>query len=278
MTRKRIAIVAFIAVLIGIGWWCMSDGKSQLQRHVEAIGGRYRVIPTMLLAPSKYDVISFFVRRKMLMTKPDHVSLDFSNSSLDDEWIEAHSELLNDSRIRDICLSNTALTDRGFAKIAEIESVEFLDIRNTNVTDESIPFVNSLPQLSIIQTARTNITEVGLVKLLDKPSLNHVKFNASLLSDKVIDEFNARPKFVALSFDEINSTQLLLLKDLANVDALHLEGLTEAEVPALCQLTSLKYLTIKHSALSRESIELLKSKLENTEVFANHLDDIAPIE
>lgn len=275
MTRRRLIVIASLAMICGIGWWCMSDGKSQLQRDVEAIGGEYKVRPSRLLAPSKYDIVSFRVRRMLLMTKPDPVSLDFSNSNLNDQWIEEHIRLLNHRTITDVSLANTAVTDQGIAKIAYVESIEILDLSNTNITDQSISLIDSLPHLFSIKIAGTNITELGLVELLDKPSLLFVDFDAKLMGRIVVDKFNARPKFDSLFFDKIDAAQLARLSSLKYVVSLHLSGLTEAEVPVLCNLTSLQFLIIKDSTLSSESIEFLKSKLTNTDVYEYSQDNSA---
>ncbi len=83
---------------------------------------------------------------------------------------------VTDSGLKQLCvlrkleklgLSRTVVTDEGLIPILEAlhNSLRWLNVQNTNVSDECVPYLVALPRLDFINVKESNMTEFGVAKI-----------------------------------------------------------------------------------------------------------------
>ena len=106
-----------------------------------------------------------------------HVSgktfVQIKRPSFDDDDLEEFIRLttqLDDigSPLYFLDLSGTNVTDRGVARLATTDSLEYLFLERTAVTDASIDSVEALPHIRVMSVMSTVVTPGRLLTLSDK--------------------------------------------------------------------------------------------------------------
>ncbi len=74
----------------------------------------------------------------------------------------------SDAPLTFLDLSDTSVTDRGVAALANVESLEYCFLDRTGVSDEAIEALKALPNLKVLSTWSTGVTSERLLNLSKK--------------------------------------------------------------------------------------------------------------
>ena len=98
------------------------------------------------------------------------ISLDLSNSNLNDEMMEA---LRGFPHLTKLFLQNTQISDEGLENIKDLEYLEYLNLYNTQVSDAGIAQLSELKSLKHLFLWQTAASEQGVAQLEAKlPALS----------------------------------------------------------------------------------------------------------
>ena len=270
MTRKRIAMVALVAALIGIGWWCTSDGKSRLQRDVEAIGGKWVVHQANPFRPTWRDHMKLITRNRPIPQSPKSkavkVSLNLSSSDVTDDWLADHAPSIKSAEILTIQLEKTSVTDRGIDSVAQIPSIVSLALSETQITDGSADAIAAIPGLYSIDLRQTGISARGLAQIIGNPRLDAIAFEARHLTTEVIDALNTNVQVSLIKVEITSLGDLRNLSDLKNVQYLYLSGMSDELLPALSEFGHFQMVILNDSEVSEEAVEAIRPSLPSMQI------------
>lgn len=99
------------------------------------------------------------------------------DSNHDDEFFYFFT--LRVTSIIDVYLKNTLITDKAVEYMTLFTNLQSLVIRrHPNITKASIPFINVMKRLEILNVTKTKITLTDLCENLNNPTLKEVELNA----------------------------------------------------------------------------------------------------
>ena len=78
------------------------------------------------------------------------------------------------------------LTDRGLQNISRLSKLRILDLSSTNVTGEGVRWPESLENIDLDDT---QLTDAGLVNLAKCPHLRSISVKGTAVSDEALDRF-----------------------------------------------------------------------------------------
>jgi hypothetical protein len=67
--------------------------------------------------------------------------------------------------LRRLCLSDTRITDDGFARISQLRNLELLSFRKMRISDAELKQIESLKRLKTLSLAETDVTNAGVERL-----------------------------------------------------------------------------------------------------------------
>lgn len=133
----------------------------------------------------------------------------------------------------EVCLAfikySYKISDEGFERLAEMESLEKLDITDAAITNVGLGHLATLPKLSALIADVTAIGDEGLTFLKEKHSLRRLSLAATQVSDVGLKHLANLTQLESLNLSGTNITQrgLIHLKGLTNL--IHLD-LSENEI------------------------------------------------
>ncbi|MCB1079334.1 MAG: hypothetical protein KDM64_16050, partial [Verrucomicrobiae bacterium] len=113
--------------------------------------------------------------------------LDLGTSGITDQGLETVAKM---SGIRELGLSSTRVTDEGMRQVANLRSLVSLDITDTSVSDEGLKYLRELPNLNSLMVDQ-KVTDAGIDEILRHPTLVHLSFRNSPVTDAAMDRLMA---------------------------------------------------------------------------------------
>lgn len=166
----------------------------------------------------------------------DWIIISLPYSETNDDHLRSISQ---HQRIRSLALDGTRITDAGLKHLRAVPHLTALSLGATEITDagaESLAEIRSLQSLDLRHARVTNAALASLASLRRLRSLN--------LSNTLVDGAGL------VHLRALDRLQTLVLTDVSVHDG---------DVPALCELTSLREIYVRGTCLSEEGIAKLAS-------------------
>lgn len=158
------------------------------------------------------------------------------------------------TKLRELDLSGATITNLGIAHLERVQSLEVVNIAGTRVSDRGLYVMRRLPKLrtlhvSLSPTQGTNATGPGLVNLGDLEAIKEISLVGIELTKSSYDTFDRFPV----------------------IERMNLEGcsVSDAWVPRLAALKTLKYLNLKNNPISEAGLKALQNALPACEINVN---------
>ncbi len=189
--------------------------------------------------------------------------------------LQEHMQSL--SNLRDLCLRNTNITDRGLAHLKGLRSLVSLDLSNTQVTDAGLEHLKKLPNLETLTLSNTQVTDVGLECLKEFPSLDSLYLGGTQVTDAGLRHLKELSRLYSLSLGgtQVTDAGLRHLKELSRLYSLSLRDtqVTDAGLEQLSMSPALRDLDLENTQVTDTGMEHLTKlpklrslDLEGTEV------------
>ncbi|MDZ4836635.1 MAG: protein kinase [Candidatus Melainabacteria bacterium] len=162
--------------------------------------------------------------------------------------------------ISDITLvGNEQITSAGIKTLSQFP-LQRLTLRNTNIDDRSIPYINEMKKLYFLDFQGSAITDAGLTQLSPKLNLSllDLKELGNVTDRGVVYAINSFPNLQLLSISSTGVSrkcfqQLPKLTQLRNLRAAGV-GITDDEIKVLSNMESLEALDLQSNPLTDQSI------------------------
>ncbi|MCG6154644.1 protein kinase domain-containing protein [Rubinisphaera margarita] len=115
-------------------------------------------------------------------------NLDISDASVSRKAIEVLSSF---SKLRELVVQRTSLTDSDLDLLTQMESLMVLDLSGTQVTDASVQYLAECPHLKRLKLRQTSLTDQGL-KGLSGLDLTSLDVRQTAVTQDGIDHFRER--------------------------------------------------------------------------------------
>jgi hypothetical protein len=103
------------------------------------------------------------------------------NRTIDDRWIK---RVHNFTRLEELSLANTGLTDRGMPSLAPLERLSSLNLANTAISDTGLEQIRGFTGLHYLSLAGTQISDNGLACLSGMTELISLDLSYTRVSDR----------------------------------------------------------------------------------------------
>jgi Leucine-rich repeat (LRR) protein len=153
---------------------------------------------------------------------------------------------LKGSKLTELRLPNTSVTDRALVAIAEIPGLAQLDLTGARVTDAGLAHLGRLEHLANLSLARTEVTGTGLVHFKARPALRSLDLTDTQVTDAALGELSACPNLKTLRLGHT--------------------GITDAGLARLADLKALSEITLTGSEVTRAGVEKFKAAKPTAEV------------
>ncbi|MEX2264322.1 MAG: hypothetical protein WD696_20375 [Bryobacteraceae bacterium] len=218
-------------------------------------------------------------RGKALLFHPDPQCIDFSwlaglrSGDLHgflDEWPRfagigdrdlAH--LANMKSLQELNLGRTRVTDAGLKSLGGLRALKVLLLDETALTDRGLEHLPSFPALEKLDLAHTRITDAGLKSLKCLPMLRELSLYGTGIGDRGLASLRRLRSLrnLNLGLTGITGHGLRYLKSLRLLEVLHLGG-TKVDDDGLAHLEGLHYLrdlVLWETKVSDEGLRLLEN-------------------
>lgn len=161
--------------------------------------------------------------------------------------------LLAHPKLHELRLSfNPGVTDKALKYVAQIKSLQTLEICQTAITDEGLKELARLPRLQSLNLSSTKVTSRGLAHLRPLQSLLSLSIVNTCIDDSGVEEIgNLRNlRIVSLSRTQVHGSGLGHLAKLPNLIMLDLHGCSLQDGSGLAELKQVKSLRIWDAEIS----------------------------
>ncbi len=291
--KKKLAIVTVACVialsLVAYQFYDQSvqrrvqeDQERDLKQHFKK---RSKKHPVVVVKKSDAVPLAKMIEQRDAVLKKFRFT---NNDMLNGEWFANPTVTDEDlSRLFDVPLSQISLEDnhnitaKGIKTLSEFP-LRKLSLRNTNIDDESIPFIAKMRKLFYLDLQGTLVTDTGIKQIPKSELIRHfdVKRVDSISDDGLNYIINNFPNIELLSVSGTNVSRkgIHRLHDLKNLRILRCaaNALTDDDVAYLMTLKKLAALDIGSSPLTDRSIPLFEKNKTLKEVFVDFDLQITP--
>jgi Leucine-rich repeat (LRR) protein len=164
--------------------------------------------------------------------------------------------------LKDLNLSKTNITDEGLVEVASLPALEKLDLSGTKVTDAGLAHLANLPALRDLNLASTAVTDAGLAQLARLPGLSNLTLVATKITDAGLAHLKGKQTLVSLVLDHtaVTSAGMENLAGLQNLTALSLNS-TAIDDKGLAHFQSLPrllFISMAETKVTNEGLPNLK--------------------
>jgi internalin A len=216
---------------------------------------------------------------RALKTAPaiEELNLYFAEKITD----EGASVVKNWKHLKKLNLRGTKITDSTLEFLAGVPTLEWLDIGWAEVTDTGLDHLAALTNLKWLTMGGNKLTDGALQFLRQMPQLEYLDIGGQqrtdsglwslLLSETGMQSIASVTELRELRMEgrNVNARGLELLKPLAKLERLDLQGckrLRDDAAAVLASMKQLKVLDLKESSLSAEAVAKIRAALPNTDV------------
>jgi hypothetical protein len=202
----------------------------------------------------KRDGVIVHLQFPYKVCKPRHFELlaEFGDLETLEMWYTGFSDadvptLAAHPKLKTLSLPfNPAFTDQGLKSVAELVSLERLELAATGVTNEGLREIARLPKLQFLGLERSAVTSPGLVHLRPLQSLRFLGLTFTDVDDsglEAIAELRGL-ETICLSNTKVRGTSLGVLARMPKLTSLQLRGCPLHDGSGLAQLKRLKHLLL----------------------------------
>ena len=151
---------------------------------------------------------------------------------------------------------NPGFTDQGLKSVAELESLERLELGATGITNEGLREIARLPKLQHLGLERSAVTSPGLVHLRPLQSLRFLGLTFTNIDDSGLEAIAELRSLetIGLSNTKVCGTSLAALARLPKLTSLELRGCPLQDGSGLAQLKKLTHLSLTDIQIPRGTL------------------------
>lgn len=170
-----------------------------------------------------------------------------------------------------ILANNFSLTDRGLNGLCDIQSLRWLYVGGTQISDDALHSFNRLSNLESLGLGKTDISGAGLAMLVNLNGLRELQLNQTRVSDSELRQMKNFPNLIKLNLSSTRVTDeglRQLVESAGQLESLQLQftKITDVGIPHLSKLRQLKELSLEQTALSPQGVESLRQTLTHCRV------------
>jgi hypothetical protein len=131
-----------------------------------------------------------------------------------------------DHRARNLCLSHTAVTDQGLARLSGMDQLEWLDLSFTSIGDEGLAQFSAAMKLNQLNLEATRVTDAGLDVVAQFRQLEELDLSQTVIGDEGVAKLVplTRLKILWLTGTSTSDVGLSVLSALRNLEQLDVSG------------------------------------------------------
>lgn len=171
--------------------------------------------------------------------------------------------------LQGINLKNCTISNLGLASLSNprhIITLKGLDLSGSNITNEGVSHLTSLPALERLNLSGCQITDDSLHALSRLTNLQHLNLNYTYITDVApLNHLTGLKSLRLMGCNKITNDSLAVLRDLASLESLSLSEcsqITATGVLNLSKLTALKSLSLSGSDAAA-NLKALKESIPN---------------
>jgi internalin A len=182
-------------------------------------------------------------------------------------------------------LGRTKVTDSGFLKLPPRDSVGYLGLQQTQITNAALRGVQAYKKLKALSLGRTGITDAGLQYLRNFDSLEQLILSDTTVTDAGLPVLATIPRLLVLQLDgtQVTDAGLTELRKCPKLEHLDLSctGVTDAGLRLLAGSASLETLLLNKTAITDDGLkcladlpELIGVQVSGTDVSKGAIDEM----
>ena len=198
-----------------------------------------------------------------LLLFPEIFSVNLTSPQLGDAGL---SHLANLPNLSSLSLTGSQVTDRGLLPLLKRRALKVLHVGNNPLSAECLKTIGQLSELISLGLEGLPVTDASLAELEKLPNLTDLMLaNCKQLTDACGSTLARLPKLISLRVDNmgLGDEGVRELSESKSLSSLSLYGTktTDASVPHLSRIQSLKHLGIGQTALTAEGVKRLTTAL-----------------
>lgn len=148
--------------------------------------------------------------------------LDLSNADIDDEGLLQITHL----PLRELWLQKTRITDASAATVSRMKTLAFLQLNATNLSDDFLEHLNTLPALNNLGLRGTRVTGAGMKFLVRHPNLKMLDVYHTAVDNVGVAALVGCQKLthLGLSMTKVSNEVFGYLDKLPNLETVDLSG------------------------------------------------------
>jgi hypothetical protein len=185
------------------------------------------------------------------------------NTAFDDSTVNELTYM--NRRLHTAYLNGTSITDRGLAWLDSTPNLVVVNVAHTRITDKGLGRIGRVRDLISLDASRTDITDAGLRQLVGLEHLHWITLDDTKITDEGAKTIAKIPHLrqVSLARTRITDRGLEYLSGLKDLENLYLEGtgITDAGTACLMRCTKLQRLDLRGTQVSEYRKRKLKEAL-----------------
>jgi hypothetical protein len=194
-TVTALSIVCAFAATIGVG--CGSSngignkatsGQSAIDR-IRVLGGRLKGSEEPLLAKHVYkiDFSGGNVLDDDLVLLQEFENLEYLNLQGTKVTNAGLSQVGKLTRLKDLCLGNCEISDKGLEKLQSLVNLECLELGSTSITGSGLKSLKDMKKLTILYLSNNKLQEGSLESLGELAALEVIDLDSTPLHDSDLE-------------------------------------------------------------------------------------------
>lgn len=173
----RTLLLGMAVLGAGLGLFQRLDRQRQLVARIEAAGGicGYQTRDSS----GRFETWFRAMLPQSYFDDVWYIGFDENNNNVD--GILAHVAELQS--LDSLNLANTKVSDEGLAHLARLKSLRWVDLHNTQVSDPGLAHLARLKSLKVLYLTNTQVSDAGLADLAELRSLERLYLEKTQASD-----------------------------------------------------------------------------------------------
>lgn len=161
-------------------------------------------------------------------------------------------------------------TDELLVEVSKLTRLEDLQLNGSEVTDAGLAFLSGLTKLKHLTLRKSKVTDAGLIHLKALTNLEQLHLGETDCGDAGLKHLRGLPrlKMLGLRYTKIAEGEFVNLKEMTNLEELRIGGNTIGDVGLvqLKKLTGLKILGLSGTDVTDDGVEDFQLTLPNVQI------------
>jgi internalin A len=166
---------------------------------------------------------------------------------------------LENTPVQSLWLEELRLTPKGMLSLGRLQTLRFINLRNSQFPEEYLWSWSALPKLEVLNLEQTNVSDAALQHIATFPRLSHLDLAGTNVTDAGVQHLATLSTLTKLRLDhtQVTGASLVHLKSLPSLQLVTLRGikLTDEDIPALCELVSRAHVEFDEENLSVSALQ-----------------------